>query len=417
MRALWFCNVPTYDVWRIDRHDEPHHGGWIDSLKNAMLSSYPDLELGIAFPAMRLRKRLAVGRVTLFPILYRRSILVRGFTNWRHLTDPLSTISICTEIVRWYKPDIVHVFGTEMVFGSLIPEIDVPTTIHLQGLLTVYSRMWFRGISPWRHLRHQRFLDFLLGRGYIHDYLRIKKAARRERDILGNCRSVIGRTDWDRRVSSILAPHARYFHCDETMRREFWEKEWHPPKRQERVLFSTFNGAIYKGLETLLEAFNLVRMRYGDCVILKIAGIGCNDRVVSLSRKVLSLKRDDARVVYLGSVNAGEVANELAEADVFVHPSHIDNSPNSICEAMLVGTPLVSTNAGGIPSIVVNNEQGLLVQDGDAIAMAAAIMELLSNEAFAGMLSRSARACAQMRHAPEQISAIVYSIYSQMLQK
>jgi len=397
----------------MDRGDEPHHGGWIDSLKEAMLATYPELELGIAFPSLRLCESISKGRVTFFPIL-RPSPLIRVINNWRHVTDPQSTLSRCTRIVSQYSPDIVHIFGTEMIFGGIIPKVTVPTTIHLQGLLTIYSRMWFRGFSPWRLLQNQDPVDFLLGRGYIHDYFRIKKAACREREILRTSSCVMGRTDWDRRVSSFLAPHAYYYHCDETLQPEFWANKWQRKHRQQRVLFSTFNGAIYKGLETLLEAFALVRTRLSEDVILRIAGIGKESKIVSMIHKVPNIKRPDTNVFYLGSVKAAVIASELADADVFVHPSHIDNSPNSVCEAMLVGTPVVSTNAGGIPSLVINNEQGLLVQDGDPLAMAGAISELLMSDNLCDSLSQKARARAIARHNPARITRTIYSMYTRM---
>jgi len=171
---------------------------------------------------------------------------------------------------------------------------------------------------------------------------------------------------------------------------------------------------MYKGLETLLEAFELVRTKIKENLILKIAGINKESKIVLLAYNVLKLKRHDTNVFYLGSVNAGVIARELSEADVFVHPSHTDNSPNSVCEAMLVGTPVVSTNVGGIPSLVTNGVDGLLVQDGDPIAMAGAILDVLTDIDLSCSLSVKARSRAKERHDPRHVAQTVISVYSKL---
>lgn len=74
---------------------------------------------------------------------------------------------------------------------------------------------------------------------------------------------------------------------------------------------------------------------------------------------------------------------KMGNTGIFIHPSHIDNSPNGLCEAMLLGMPIIAIYAGGIPSLLVNRREGLLVQDGDPYAMAGAIIELLKDAGLA----------------------------------
>jgi len=87
-----------------------------------------------------------------------------------------------------------------------------------------------------------------------------------------------------------------------------------------------------------------------------------------------------------------QLHGRLAAANVFVLPSVIDpeggmdNLPTVIMEAMATGLPVVSTNIGGIPEMVIENETGFLVQPGDTTAMADAIEEVISNDSLATRL-------------------------------
>src|SRR5664279_4619602 len=99
MKLLWFCEVPTYDIWALDRSDAAIRDGWIESLKNAILAFYPDVELSIAFPSRRLEKSFSRNSITYFPILQRRPRAKRVLDYWRHITDHPSTVSRCLQIV------------------------------------------------------------------------------------------------------------------------------------------------------------------------------------------------------------------------------------------------------------------------------------------------------------------------------
>ena len=84
---------------------------------------------------------------------------------------------------------------------------------------------------------------------------------------------------------------------------------------------------------------------------------------------------------------------ELYErADIYLNSPDIDNMPGSIIEAFAAGTPVVTTNAGGIPYIVTDGETGLMVERNDHEAMARAAMSLLEDEQLAINIARKAHA-------------------------
>ena len=76
---------------------------------------------------------------------------------------------------------------------------------------------------------------------------------------------------------------------------------------------------------------------------------------------------------------------------IYIAISHIENSPNSLCEALILGAPCIATNAGGTSSLIEDGNNGILIQDGDAYSMAGAIIELTENYNIAIDYGNSAR--------------------------
>jgi glycosyltransferase involved in cell wall biosynthesis len=99
-----------------------------------------------------------------------------------------------------------------------------------------------------------------------------------------------------------------------------------------------------------------------------------------------------ARLTIVPGVAKPEVATQLARGDVFLNTTNADNTPLSVIEAMASGLCVVSTSAGGMPDLVRDGEDGLLVPPGDAAAMAAAVTRVLDEPALAERLSAAARA-------------------------
>lgn len=132
--------------------------------------------------------------------------------------------------------------------------------------------------------------------------------------------------------------------------------------------------AIYD-LPTALRAFAEIR-RSVPGVLLSIAGTGPEER--RLRELAAQLRIADA-VTFTGRLSMEGMAALLASATVMLNPSTADNLPVSILEAMVSGVAVVSTRAGGIPRLVRDGETGLLVDVGDAAAMARAVVRLLED--------------------------------------
>lgn len=160
--------------------------------------------------------------------------------------------------------------------------------------------------------------------------------------------------------------------------------------------FSNRNHEAHYNVATVLTAFYRIQGEYPDATIV-VAGDG------PLRGDLECLARDlGINAVFTGRVGQAEMAELYDQADVYLNAPLIDNMPGSILEAFACGLPVVTTNAGGIPWIVRDGENGLMVEAGDkdatADALASAAIRLLREPALATCIAESARAELERRY-------------------
>jgi glycosyltransferase involved in cell wall biosynthesis len=97
------------------------------------------------------------------------------------------------------------------------------------------------------------------------------------------------------------------------------------------------------------------------------------------------------RLTCTGPVPKDEIPHMLQQGDIFINTTRVDNTPVSILEAMASGLSIISTNVGGIPYILEDEHDGLLVPPGDDAAMAKAVQRLLTEDGLNERLCSNAR--------------------------
>jgi glycosyltransferase involved in cell wall biosynthesis len=307
----------------------------------------------------------------------------------------------CADALCEWKPDVLHYHGTERFYPLLSARrlTAAPAVISLQGLVGPCSRWpaFFGDAGPLRIGRMHRWIEPLIGRGLIWDYISFLRQAVIEREVICSEQIFLGRTDWDRAYVRSLNPTARYHTVGELLRRDFWEQ---PPWSidsavRHRIVFSN-PGHPRKGVDTLLNALDILRERYPG-VHLQLSG---RISVQSGYGRYLRRRVESYRgvVSLLGHLDASQLTQVLRSAHVFASPSFIDNSPNSVCEAMLVGVPCVCSYTGGTPSLLEHGRSGLFIPPGDPHMLADRIAAIFDNDELASRLGSNARIKAMERH-------------------
>ena len=150
-------------------------------------------------------------------------------------------------------------------------------------------------------------------------------------------------------------------------------------------LLSTRNLEPLYNVACTLRVFRRVQDRYPDAT-LTVVGAGSQFRALRAQAEGLGLKH----VRFTGPMAPDEIWRAYADADVYLQTPDIDNMPSSVLEAFSSGTPVVSTDAGGVPAMVETGVNGLLARCNDDGALAAHVLRLLDAPGLAARIARSA---------------------------
>ena len=178
-----------------------------------------------------------------------------------------------------------------------------------------------------------------------------------------------------------------------------------------RVLVHVSNFRPVKRLDDVIAVFARVRAAAaGSPVVLRLVGDGPErPRIMSL---VHALGLEDC-VQHLGErVDLPEI---LSGSDVFLLPSQTESFGLSALEAMACGVPVVASSVGGLPEVVSDGETGVLRPLGDVEGMAAAVMHILTDPAYAARMRAAARRRAEVDFAPAPAIDRYLALYRRVL--
>jgi len=172
----------------------------------------------------------------------------------------------------------------------------------------------------------------------------------------------------------------------------------------------------YKGLHVALVGLEMLRRRIP--AVLTVGGPDPSHLKSPygrlIRRMIRSLCLDDA-VTFTGLLSEEEVASHLRSSAVFVLPSALENSPNSLAEAMMLGTPCVASYVGGVPDLLTHGVDGFLYPADAPYMLAHYLHEILTNATLAERLGEAGRRRARVRHNPELCTRRLLDIYGSII--
>ena len=415
MRVLWFAPVDYFGSCGY------HGGGWVSGLQSA-ISEHAQVELGIAFPHTGQAMKKVTDNVTFYSLAKKeKSNLQKMFYYWYgYKNEPNDRcLPACLDIIRDFKPDVIQIFGIETEYSCLTGRTDVPHIVHLQGILNPYTNAYYPPGTSYHSLLWDKFSfsEWVKHSGYnfIEEYLR--KFSKAERTFFGCLKFVMGRTEWDYQIATLLSPAGlKYFHVDEVLRDDFYQiSSRNIPSLDKCIILTTISPTFYKGLDVVLKSAQLLKETTDINFEWRIIGIEKNDWVVRFFEKHCKINSGDVNIRYEGICNSGMLCDQMSQSHIYVHPSYIDNSPNSLCEAQIAGLPVIGTYVGGIPSLITHNDNGLLVPANAPFEIAYWLQHLYKHPEETTRLGRSARENARIRHDPKKIASEVLSVYHETI--
>jgi glycosyltransferase involved in cell wall biosynthesis len=321
------------------------------------------------------------------------------------------------EIIKEFKPDLIHIHGSEDFYGQIAKDTSIPILLSIQGILTVIEKGYYGEFTFFDKLIDTISINFIKGTSTIHNQLKMRKSACREREIIKTCRYFTGRTEFDRNFVTLINRYSNYYHCDRILRPPFYSAEWPPAALDLHTIYCTTSPAPYKGLDCLLDACNILKKNGFPNIRLRVGGPIQNSGIWDyIKRKVKALGLTQ-EVFWLGKLTSELIISELRQTSVYVLPSYVENSPNTLGEAMLVGVPCVASYVGGVTSMIIHGKDGLLFPSGDSYSLAGMIAKILRDPILARTLSKNAKTTARKRHDPQIIAQTMVHIYSEIIDK
>ncbi len=388
MRILWVCNTLPRTAAEAAGRQVDNKEGWLDgalvSISNADGSGEgPSLELAIAFPSDEAYDRSAgTGRMEV-------SIGRDMYVNLYGYSDDRRTPEIYdkglekefADIMADCKPDIVHVFGTEyghdLAVGRTVSALKksgsaVKLLIGIQGIISECGRVYADGL-PENVKRNRTFRDRIKDDNILRQQEKFLLRGEFELETITYATDITGRTEFDRNWSMEHNPRSVYHHMNETLRSEFYEGTWDVTECDRHVIFMSQGDYPLKGLHKIIRIMPEIAADYPD-VKLIVAGMDITKHRTLRDRirignygkylnELIAVNKLKDRVIFTGPLGAAQMKDMYLKSHAYICASSIENSPNSMGEAMLLGLPVIAARVGGIPSMIEDQTEGLLYDD------------------------------------------------------
>lgn len=419
MRVLWTVNlIPAEVSVKLGIASEVL-GGWVESMAE-QLRKNSDIELGIVCKCEKnLNFKETINGITYFSLFYTSS------TSLEELEQK------CNEIVSDFKPDIINIEGTEFLHARAMQlaaqKKNVPAVVSLQGILNgqyvyqcgqlqiddmMFSKSVTEIFAGWiMHLRKTKWY---------------KSRMKSEKEIIENADYILGRTTWDRAHSYAINPNAKYYPCSRILRAPFYEEKWSIEKAERHSIYVGNGYNALKGLHFVVMALPYLIREYPD-VKVYVAGYKPyqeNDKrsfikkgyAAYLKKLIYDLGVQD-HIEFTGPLKAHQVAKKLSEVNAYVLCSTIENSPNTLGEAMMVGTPCVAAYVGGVADMAEDGKEALFYRNDDPKLLAWNIKRIFDSDELALSLSETSKKKALFTHNAERNAQMLVDAYTDILKE
>lgn len=415
-KIIWFVNA-AFDETSLQNNLNNKGKGWLATLANTLLDQY-DLHVISVDPYRKDKKGEKLTTHYLKPSHWKLKLVLNAFWPLKNMEGDL--LSQMLTLVKEIDPDLIHIHGSEKQFIRIAsrPEVKhIPIGLSIQGVMTAISKgytasyplSFLKTFYAFRGFQKTKWLPQRL----LNRYKSFIKQAEIEKNYSQHVDFFFGRTTWDKHISQLLGNQTNYFKIDRILKPEFYNTVWTPPKQksQKIIIHTTLGNALFKGIDVIAESCTYL-IDKGLEFEWHIAGVDKDSWSVRAAKKKLKHKFPKHGLVFLGPLDADQLISHMLKANIYVMSSYIENSPNSLAEAMLIGMPCIATFAGGTSTYINQNKDGVLVPTGDALAMAATIFDFYKNPDKAVLYGKNARNVSLKRHDPERIKNAFIEAYA-----
>lgn len=394
-------------------------GGWVENLVNQLVA-HKELKIYCGFFCNNISKM--------------QMDVCEGVTYIALPTDR-PKLDSCTplmervlkKMIEQIEPDIIHIIGTEHEHNLKLAQIAgfEKTVFSITGLTSICEKHYLGGIDK-NKFKRLSIGDIYRRGGPIREQKQFGRYGESEKLLLSNAKYIMGRTTWDYACVKQVNPDVEYIYCSEILNPVFQQYQWDVNKIVRHRIFVSQATYPLKGFHKLLEAFPTILKFYPDSEII-VAGANILDDSTLMSRikrttyaqyllkliKKLNIPKD--KVKYVGSLSADKMLEQYLASNVFVLPSIIENSSNSLGEAMSLGMPCVASCVGGAQDMLRDKMDGFLYPFDESYMLAHYICEIFKDDELAVKMGNSAIESARERFDADEVIQTTIATYKQLL--
>lgn len=419
MNILWLINIPLPEASQLMGEKPSPFGGWLINASKD-LANKEDVELSIAFPSNKANKfkELKGEKINYYPFIPVKendNKVIEYNESFKMLLNNL-------------KPDIVHIYGTELAHTlsmvNICNKLNIKTVISVQGLVSIIEKHMYSNLPI--YAIYGNTFRTIIRKDNVRGLKRLfRNRGKNEIESLQKTNHIIGRTTWDKACSKQINPDAKYHFCNEILREEFYKHQWDINDCEKYSIFLSQGQYPIKGLHYMLEAMPLILKKFPKTKVY-ISGKDITksdsfkDKLLmtyfgKYIKKIIEELGLEKNVVFTGPLDEKKMCQRYLKSNVFACPSSIENSPNSLGEAMILGVPSVSANVGGVPDMLNDKEEGFLYQHDASYMLAHYICEIFKNEDLALKFSKNAREHALKTHNKDKNTRSLIKIYNEIV--
>lgn len=386
-----------------------HNEGWKITISEQLISS--GIELTVAFPYdIRESEKRGIARNIRYIVFPNAESDSRG-------KKILAQENAFTRMFNDNDYNVIHIWGTEFSHSFTAVKVAEATNcinkvvVSIQGIAEECALHYYTGVD-YKYIKKQYLIDRLRKKSIYLDAKSMLKRGLVERKTIKEAKNIIGRTNFDKNYIKLINPVCNYYFCNETLRKCFYDGAWNREKCALHNIFMSQGNYSLKGLHYALKAIAIVKKYYPDVKLIVAGGdiLKLNEKE-TLIRKLLArhaypeflkkiIKENDlyANVECVGVLDSEQMKKQYLSCNVYLMASNIENSPNSLGEAMLLGVPCIASNVGGVSSVCSDGTEGILYQHDDYYMLASEIIRLFSDPELQNSLSEGARKRATITH-------------------
>jgi L-malate glycosyltransferase len=408
MRILWFSNVVLNDT------DTGATGTWLHAMSRE-LSDTGLIELGNVSDGNVIKvtsQNLGSIKQWVVPSVGKTKstgVLSKQFVN------------NIIRIIEEFRPDLIHIWGTEGSWGllTLRNKINIPILLGIQGIKGAISKFYSADLTIHEMFKCIGFKE-LINKSTIfqskRDFYRWGKI---EKEIISGHKYIVIQSKWSEAQVMSMNKDCIVYNNDRLLRKPFYECNKWEYNGNPIIFFSSAYPSPFKGLHVVIRALNILKVKFPN-VTLRVAGIHNRSGlrrdgyVAWIVNEIRRLKLE-SNVIWIKPIPSLSIIEELQKCSVVVIPSFIESYSNALAESMMVGTPAVISYTGGMVTLAKDEESVLFFSPGDVEMCAYQIIRLIEDKECAEKISICARKSRLLSNNIESVIKRQMEIYKSVI--